>query len=270
MRHELLCIFLILAASRAVLAIVCFVSERARMGAEARRKLLHVGLGLLLCALPWIFNRVWPVAALCTMYVALLLARPYVVALDCRVTGVIYGVGRRSVGEFLFPLGVFVPFVLSRGEPALYLGPLLILTLADAAAALVGRRYGTCGYRTPSGGRKSLEGSLAFCVVAFGVTHFSLLLAGKVGRVESVLVAVCVATTLAVVEAVCVGGWDNLAVPLGAWGLMRWLAAMNSGALAVAAAGIFFAVMGIVCVYALMAAPGWEGAVVLDRSTNES
>src|SRR3954454_21877937 len=97
---EIAYIVVILLASRAVLWLVCLISNRARIEPETRRKLLHVGLGLVLGALPWVFDRPWPVLALCAVYVGLLAARPFVAALDCRVTAVIYGVGRRSIGEF--------------------------------------------------------------------------------------------------------------------------------------------------------------------------
>jgi hypothetical protein len=83
------------------------------------------------------------------------------------------------------------------------------------------------------------------------------------------LIAACVAIALTVVEALCVAGMDNLLVPLGAWGMMRWLEGISGGALAVATSGIVFGVVGIVCVYALMATPGLEGVPVLNRNTDE-
>src|SRR5437867_4045500 len=53
--------------------------------------------------------------------------------------------------------------------------PILILTLADAIAALVGMAYGAHRY-TGIAGQKSAEGSLAFFTVAFLTTHIPLLL----------------------------------------------------------------------------------------------
>ena len=135
----------------------------------------------------------------------------------------------------------------------MYLGPLLVLTLADAAAAVVGRRYGLCEYPTP-GGRKSLEGSLAFAVVAFAVTHFALLLTGAAGRVESVMIAACVAMALTIVEAFCFGGWDNLRVPVGAWWMMRGLGIVGSPVLVIVCAGMLCAVVALLVGYAAVSA----------------
>ncbi len=65
-------------------------------------------------------------------------------------------------------------FVLSDGRTLLYVVPILVLTFADAAAALVGVAFGRLRYSTV-GGSKSLEGSAAFLGVAFLCAGMSLL-----------------------------------------------------------------------------------------------
>jgi phytol kinase len=189
------------------------------------------------------------VVALCAVYVGLLAGRRYLVALDNHVSGVLDGVGRKSLGEFLFPITVAGLFVAAQGDRAAYLIPLLVLTFADAAAAVVGRRYGTVRYPTP-GGCKSLEGSLAFAVVTFAAVHLPLLLLGRVaGAWESVLVAVVMALVLAVVEAMATGGWDNFLVPAGALVMLRELAGAGVPPLAVMAGVAGIAVLGLIAVY---------------------
>jgi len=249
MLRDLLVMGCILFASRAALWVVCWFDRRGAGAAELSRKLLHVAMGLILCPLPWLFDRPGPVLMLCGVYIGLLIARRFLVALDNHVGGVIDGVGRRSVGEFLFPISVAVVFVLARGNRVAYLAPMLVLTLADAAAAVVGRRYGMCRYATP-GGCKSLEGSLAFAAVAFASTHLTLLLAGNIGRVESVLLALVVALVLTVIEALVTGGWDNLLVPVWAWGMLKVLSGQGAGALSLLVAGSAVAVLALVAMYA--------------------
>jgi phytol kinase len=248
MLRDLLVIVCILCASRAALWLVCWFDRRGAGAAELSRKLLHVAMGLILCPLPWLFEHPAPVILLCGVYVALLVARRFLTALDNHVGGVIDGVGRRSVGEFLFPISVAIVFVLARGDRVAYLASMLVLTLADATAAVVGRRYGMCRYATP-GGCKSLEGSLAFAAVAFASTHLTLLLAGNTGRVESVLLALVVALVLTVVEAFVTGGWDNLLVPVGAWGMLKLLAGLGAGALSLLVTGAAVAVLALVVMY---------------------
>lgn len=254
MLYELLTIGALLVVSRAALLAVGWLGAWSGCGPEMSRKMLHVAMGAILCPLPWLFDRPGPVLVLCAAYVGLLVARRYLAALDNHVGPVIDGVGRKSVGEFLFPITVATVFVVAAGDRVAYLAPVLILTFADAAAAVVGRRYGMCRYSTP-GGCKSLEGSLAFAAVAFACTHLTLLLVGTSGRVESVLIAIIVALALTVVEAVTLGGWDNLLVPLGAWGMLRVLGGLPPGKLAVGAAIAMGAVLVLVVGYAMVGAP---------------
>jgi phytol kinase len=68
---------------------------------------------------------------------------------------------RRSLGEVYFPAAVAVLFCLSHQTPLLFCIPILMLTLADAVAALIGVRYGRLRYQTLEG-QKSAEGSITF------------------------------------------------------------------------------------------------------------
>jgi phytol kinase len=250
MLRDLAIVGCILCASRVVLWVINRFDRRAG-GAEFSRKMLHVAMGLLLCPLPWLFDRFWPVGLLCLTYVALLIARRYLAALDNHVAGVIDGVGRKSVGEFLFPITVALLFALAGSDRVAYLAPMLILTFSDAAAAVIGRRYGMCPYPAP-GGCKSIEGSLAFAITAFALAHLSLLFMGSTGRLESVLLAIVIALTLTVVEAFVTGGWDNLLVPVGGWALLKTFTHSSSATLALLAAGAMMGVLALIVLYSLV------------------
>jgi phytol kinase len=139
---------------------------------------------------------------------------------------------------------------------------MLVLTFADAAAAVVGRRYGTLRYPTP-GGCKSLEGSLAFAVVTFAATHLSLLLLSDAARWESVLVAAVIALALTLVEAFATGGWDNFLVPVGALVMLKALAGSAVPPLAVMAGIAGVAVIGLGVAYGSGVAGGWKRDYVL-------
>ena len=151
---------------------------------------------------------------LCGVYIGLLIVRRYLVALDNHVSGDPRRGGAEVAGGVFVPGDVAGAVRAVRGDRVAYLVPLLMLTFADAAAAVVGRRYGTLRYPTP-GGCKSLEGSLAFAMVTFAATHLSLLLMSDAARWESVLVAVVIALVLTLMEAFATGGWDNFLVPVG-------------------------------------------------------
>ena len=79
-----------------------------------------------------------------------------------------------------------VLYALTALEPVLYVVPLLLLGLADPAAALAdGRRAGEEG--------TSREASVAFAAVAFLCVHVPLLVFTPTGRAESLWVAAIVA-----------------------------------------------------------------------------
>jgi phytol kinase len=137
---------LVLFGARALLAGANAYQRRHAPSAEAVRKALHVGLGTLLMAYPSLFDRTWPVWALACVFVGLLAVRRHFPPLHFHVAGVIYGVERESIGEFYFPVTAATLFTLSRGDGLLYGAPLALLVYADAAAALVGTRWGTVRY----------------------------------------------------------------------------------------------------------------------------
>src|SRR6266542_4058748 len=111
--------------------------------AELARKLIHISLGLITLSFPWLFDSVWPVVVVCLAIIAWLVGLRSSTMLRSHLGGAIHSVARRSLGEIYFPLSVVLLFVLSQGDPLLYCVPILILTLADTAAALVGAQYGS-------------------------------------------------------------------------------------------------------------------------------
>jgi phytol kinase len=187
---------------------------------ELLRKMLHVGMGLVTLAFPWLFDRAWPVLVLGVLSVALLLTLRAVSPLRAGLGQVVGGVSRFSLGEIYFPLAVAVLWLLylyeGDDDPARrllgYLVPLLLLTISDALAALVGVNYGQFQYSTPDG-VKSFEGSLAFFLCSFVCVHVPLLLLSDRGRAETLLIAVLLAWLATMFEAIAWGGLDNLILP---------------------------------------------------------
>jgi len=194
---------------------------------ELVRKLLHIGMGLVTLALPWLFATTWPVLVLTVGFILFLMALRVSQPLQRLLGGVIDGVTRESIGEIYFPLAVGLLFLLSAGDPLTFCTPMLILALADAAAALIGKRYGTLRYATP-GGEKSIEGSVAFLTVAFLSTHITLLLFTDTGSPESLVIALTLALLVMLLEAIGWRGLDNLFIPLGAFVLLKTFLNLNA------------------------------------------
>jgi phytol kinase len=177
-------------------------------------------MGLMALALPAMFANNWPVIVLSAMTMLAMTALRKIASLRNRLGLVICGVERRSLGEFYFPLGVGSVFCLSNGDRVLYSIPVLVLALADAAAALVGEHYGRLRFRV-IGGCKSVEGSLAFFAVSFLSVFLSLLLFKSQG--EAALIALGVSSALTIVEALAWRGNDNALIPVCGFFLLRMM-----------------------------------------------
>lgn len=196
--------------------------RRRTLSAELSRKLFHVGGGLTTLSFPWIFPGAWPVLLLALITILALLALKYIRALQGNLGVVLYRVERTSLGELYFPLSVCLLFVFTATHALLFLIPVLILTLADPAAAVIGERYGRLRY-TLVKGNKSVEGSATFLLVAFACVLVPLLVLAHTALGQAVLIATLVGLQATLVEAVAWEGLDNLFIPLFAGLLLAGL-----------------------------------------------
>ena len=220
---------------------------RRKLSAEATRKALHVTMSAVSLALPWLFDETWPVVVLAALATGAMVAVRVVPALRDDVGGVLHEVGRQSLGDVCFPVAVLVLYLLAADSPVLYAIPLLLLGLADPAAALTGARHGLAPYATVDG-VKSREGSVAFAFVSFLCVHVPLLLFTPIGRPESLWVAAIVAVLATIVEAVSWRGLDNLFIPIGAYVVLLRLLTFDATLLA----GHFAVLLGLVAVAGLL------------------
>lgn len=229
--HPLLGMALALAALVVLMGMLSLYGRRRPLDPELSRKLFHAGGGLVALAFPLLFADAWPVLALAALTGTGLHALKRVRALRDGPGAVLYAVGRSSHGELYFPLSVALLFLLARGDALSYEVPLLILTLADPVAALVGAGYGRVRYPTVDGrGHKSVEGSLAFFVAALLGAQALLMCAGA-GGLASLLVATGVALAATLAEALAWRGLDNLSVPLAAYLALELLPAAGASGL---------------------------------------
>ncbi|MDQ8200862.1 hypothetical protein QEH56_22030 [Pelagicoccus enzymogenes] len=195
---------------------LAYVGPQLKLSAETSRKAGHVLMGLLCLSFPWLFEQAWPVLLLCLVS---LLIFSWVRTHSGPLRGVFHGVARKSHGELLFPVSVTIMFLVQENPITDYVVPILILTVADAAGALVGVNFGNSKYSTDEGS-KSWEGSLAFFAMAFLCTFVPLLLFTPADLLAVSLIAVLVGLIIMLVEAVSWRGLDNLFIPLGTYLLL--------------------------------------------------
>ena len=231
-----------LAALGAWLLLIRLWQHFARPHPEWARKLLHIGVGMVGFGFPFVINARIPVWITCIVAALLMLALRLAGPLQRGLGAVLASVNRVSLGEFYFLLGLPALFTLAQGG-ALYGTALAILTFADAAAALVGTFYGRRRF-THHPDAKSLEGSLAFFAVSF-VACLIGLTQNHVGVPEAVLAALAVSALMALLEALARDGLDNLLLPVCSYLLLRSVAGLDAGALAVASLTAFVIVAGV-------------------------
>jgi phytol kinase len=205
-------------AVTAVCASILVLAETVRRAfaveSEWTRKLVHVLMGLTASAFPWLFRDGRSVVLLCALFAVVLGASLAFSGLPS-----IHGVDRRTAGALWFPLGVAWVFIAAHGRSDLYLMAMLVLTLADPAAAVVGRAGGT--HRLRLGGAKTLEGSLAFFLVASSCLLVALSLTTPLHAAESFVRAIAIAALLTAVELLSPAGSDNFLVPVAAFLLLE-------------------------------------------------
>lgn len=217
-----------LAALVVVLWALSRIRERFEWPAEWLRKILHVGTGLALLGVPWMFRSVASMVLFAAMGLALLAwlrrnrGAGFAVA--------IHGVDRRSCGELFFPVSAFLALVFARGEMMFYFVPILLLTLADAMAGLVGGWLGKTSRRFAAEG-KTLEGSMAFWGTAFLVVLVCLTTLGGESPPRAALIAMGVASVTTWVEAWSGGGTDNFSVPVSGMVVLRLLMPLHTSLL---------------------------------------
>lgn len=176
---------------------------------EWTRKFVHVAGGLLAATLPWVLGSHWTVLILGCGLAALLWGTRRIGWLSS-----VHGVRRRTEGGLYFPLAIYLLFLLGAGRPVFYLTSVLVLVVADTAAAILGRSYGRTTYEVEED-RRSIEGSTVFFLMAFLSIHLPLLLLTELDRGAVVLIALQLALLVTFFEAISLRGIDNLLVPLG-------------------------------------------------------
>jgi phytol kinase len=207
-------IILVLIILASVMSTLRWVKRRYKPHPEVVRKLLHISMGLTTLTFPWLFEESWPVLLLAAITIPGLLLLRRSGRLKASLGDIINGVNRaESLGEIYFPLAVAGLFVLSAGDPLRYSISILLLTLADALAALVGVRYGQTQYATTEG-YKSIEGSLAFFATAIVSVHVPLRVFSEISFADGLLIAVILGLLVTIVEALSWQGLDNLLVPI--------------------------------------------------------
>ncbi|MCQ1530484.1 diacylglycerol/polyprenol kinase family protein [Lutispora saccharofermentans] len=190
--------------------------------AEVFRKILHIILLGSIFVWTYAFETWWVSAMAAMIFIAMVF--PILVFAE-RIPGYSELLIERKSGEIKSSLViVFSMFAVLIcvcwgwiGEKYLVIASVFAWGLGDAAAALVGKRFGKHYIEGKLvEGRKSLEGTLAMFVVSFVSVMGVLLVNGSVEWYGYVPIAAATAAVCAVVELYTKGGMDTLTCPFAA------------------------------------------------------
>ncbi len=188
------------------------IDSRHVIARELKRKALHISVGLTALSFPLFLTETWMIITALGLVVAWLLAVRRIPALRRHFGSVLHEVRRDSLGEIYFALSIAGLLLLTQDEPIFFVIPILILTLADASAAIVGKVF-PIGRLTGVARGKTAAGCAAFFAVAFLVSFASLVGLAELQTVHALLIATALAVTTCAAEAVSRGGIDNFVVP---------------------------------------------------------
>jgi phytol kinase len=172
---------------------------------EMARKMVHVALGLLIAFTSYFASEAWT-----GMFIGLVLSAVIVAKLLGMFVS-LRKVGRQSHGEIYFLLGAIIALLLSETQSAFVVG-ILVLSLSDSIAALIGEKFGLHKYQV-FGEFKSLEGSLTFWLTASLIT-LVYVIAGPESIINDWLLVAILPIVLTFTEAVSPRGLDNLTIPI--------------------------------------------------------
>lgn len=178
------------------------------------RKVIHIGVGMLSWALPFLFDNPWPFVFACAAFMVINF-------LDWR-----YGFfaamasgNRSNLGTVYFPFAAAIVALIFWEWPPLMVAALMPLTWGDGMAPVFGRTYGRNHTYTVLGHTRSLQGSAAFFIMGslfIWLALWSLNGQPDLSPTAAILPALVISGATAVVEAVSGWGLDNLTVTAAA------------------------------------------------------
>jgi phytol kinase len=183
---------------------------------EYTRKSVHVGCGLIAAPLPWLIDSPWTMLLLGSAFVGIVAFTRRMGWLPC-----LHAVERCSHGATLYPASIFLTYLLAlhTGRPELYCAAVLVLAVSDAAASLIGIRFGRHRLQV-EGDVKSIEGCIAFFATAHVIVFSALALLTDLPLAVCLLSATYAAGLGACIELVSRSGTDNLFIPLAVFGIL--------------------------------------------------
>jgi len=183
---------------------------------EITRKFAHFASTLAVIPFPYIFPSHWYVLVLALLFAAVLFFTR-----NGKQLKSIHDIERKSVGSYLLPLSIYVTFLIFTltGNKFLFILPMLILSICDPMAAILGINIKNYNGRIKIFGRKLNKtwlGSGAFLIASFIISIIALYFHRGVFDFETFWLAIMIAVVTMLSELISWRGFDNISIPLSA------------------------------------------------------
>ncbi|MCF7885733.1 MAG: DUF92 domain-containing protein [Candidatus Marinimicrobia bacterium] len=179
------------------------------------RRIVHISVGLVICTTPFILDNWLPPALLATMFII-----ANTIAIKNKMMQGIHSAPRISYGTVFFPISYLVLILLFwRSAPGIIIISMLLLTISDPLAAIIGEKYGVT-FNKYLHDEKSYKGLISVFISSFLLTLISLIIMSETGFIDSIsmlnifVISISVALIAVPAEAVSIKGTDNLSLPL--------------------------------------------------------
>lgn len=234
------------------------MSGPARAGGESVRRTVHFAMGGLAFLLPWLS----PLQAACAAGAAVL----FNLLVLPRLAPSIFREGERSApwrsGIVIYPIAVLLLVILFHRRMEVAGAAWGIMAAGDSAAGWIGRRLGR--RPIPWNRAKTVEGSIAFALAAWGFSWGILASAGR-GAAAAAVLAGAASLFAAFMESLPWKLDDNLTVPLLSAAFLAGLLEVDPERLMAAAPGLGRPFLLAVAINAVLAF-GFRRSGMVDRS----
>jgi phytol kinase len=204
------------------MGLLSMIPSTDKFSQELKRKSFHVAVGLAALSFPLVLNEPWKVMTGMSLALVWMSAVRILPCLRRYFGSVLHDCERKSMGELYFALSIGALLLFTSNSPLLYVIPVLILALADAAAAICGRLIPSTALTGFLRG-KSIAGCSAFFIVTAIICVAMLTSYTALPGWQIAVCTLLVATATCLAEASCRRGLDNLVVPLVAWAMLSAL-----------------------------------------------
>ena len=193
-----------------------FLRKTLNISGENTRQIVHVGVGILVTCSPFLFVSALQPSVLAALFILL-----NSVALKTDQMRGMHTTSRFSLGTVFFPFSFLVLILLYwHSNPTMLIVGMLIMTISDPLASIIGARNTSSIKFTFWKDQKSVSGSTAVFISAFAIVLiavpilFGILQKPYIPVTSLLLTGFAVAVIAVLSESISFAGSDNLSLPL--------------------------------------------------------